>query len=293
MRHAIQKIGLVINTQHPKAAEVGRRIRRVAMKLGAEVVMESRSAALMQIKGRTFRGMMSAVDGVVVAGGDGTLLKTVAHASVLDRPVLGVALGSLGFLTPLPPERIDKGLADFISGEWDACARTILEVRLKRRGDAEKNGRFLGYALNEVVLSRFEGARLVHLSAWVDDELVTVYSADGVIVATPTGSTAYSLSSHGAILTPDAPVLCLTPVCPHTLTNRPVIFSERSVVRMAPDQASRLRVTLDGHRTARVPEDGEIEIRASERKLRWVQPKPYRFFEVLRNKLNWRGSATR
>ncbi len=284
---AIQAVALVLNVERRESVALGRLVARVAARLKVRVFPEQRSARLMGRAGESLARVVARSDGVIVAGGDGTLLATVPEAAARGCPVLGINAGSLGFLTAIPAERAERAVEAFLKGDWCAHERTLLEARVSRGGGAARRA---GVALNEAALGRGAGPVLARFSVRVDDELVSDYSADGLIVATPTGSTAYSLSSGGAVLTPDAPVFILTPVCPHTLTNRPVIVSDRSVVRIRPEAGCRMVLTLDGHRCVRVEAGGEVELRLAPERLVLATLRNYNFFKVLRGKLRWSGS---
>ena len=283
----ITKLGLVLNIKRPEARVVAREIIAVARQLKCQVIFEKESAIFLGKKGLPITQLMQKVEGLIVAGGDGTLLALVPLAAKLQCPILGINLGSLGFLTSTPRSQATKATKDFLRGDWFLEERTLLEVWINREKRRQER---LGLALNEALLVRKEGSLLAHFSVRVGSDLVTNYFADGIIVATPTGSTAYSLSANGAIVTPNAPVLILTPICPHTLTNRPVIFSDQAVVRIKPERGDSLRITLDGRRERVLNSNSEAEICLAKEKLLLAMPKSYRFFEVLRRKLDWRGS---
>jgi NAD+ kinase len=287
MRAIINKVGLVLNIKRPEAREVGREISQVARNLGCELFLEKETAEFLGKRGLPLSQLVRKVKGLIVAGGDGTLLSLVGLVAKRQCPVLGINLGSLGFLTSTPRSRTQQGVKDFLSGDWLLDERTLLEVWVKRGKQRQKK---IGLALNEALFTRKHGSLLAHLSVRIGSDLVTNYFADGIIIATPTGSTAYSLSANGAVVTPNAPVLILTPICPHTLTNRPVIFSDQSIVSVKPERGDSLRLTLDGRRETVLTSNCEAEISLAKEKLQLVMPRGYRFFEVLRRKLDWRGS---
>lgn len=229
----------------------------------------------------------SRVEGFVVAGGDGTLLAAVPAAAVSGRPLLGINMGSLGFLTPVVLAEAEAALTAFIGGDWVAAQRGLLRAEVDGGGGGRVD---LGLALNEVTVGRRGVSRLVRFRVWVNDELVTSYSADGLVIATPTGSTAYSLSSHGPVLTPDAPVIGLTPICPHTLSNRPLVVSDRSRIRLRPEPDQELMISVDGRREEPLSGGEELRVALAAERLTLALPRGFGFFELLRNKLNWRGS---
>ena len=283
----ITKLGLVLNIKRPEARVVAREIMAVARQMKCPVFLEKESAAFLGRAGLSLSQLIKKVDGIIVAGGDGTLLTLVPQAAKQQCPVLGINLGSLGFLTSTLRSQARKVTKDFVQGNYILEERTLLEVWIN---SSQRHYKRIGLALNEALLIRKQGSLLAHFSVKVGSDLVTNYFADGIIIATPTGSTAYSLSANGAIVVPNAPVLILTPICPHTLTNRPVIFSNQAVVRIKSDRGDSLRVTLDGRREAVLTPSCEVEVCLAKEKLLLAMPKNYRFFEVLRRKLDWRGS---
>ncbi len=284
----MKTIGLVVNTEKPGARQMAALLARTARQKKIQIVHEKRTAQLLGVTGIPLSSLAKKVDGLVVAGGDGTLLSAVPAAAAADIPVLGINLGTLGFLTMVTHGQAVEAFTDFAAGRCTPQKRALLEVWLHAPEEKPKR---LGVALNDAVFSRCHGLLLVDFEVSVDDRLVTRYSADGIIVATPTGSTAYSLSSHGALVSPDSPVWCLTPICPHSLTNRPLIVSDASTVRVRPHESNRLLLTLDGQREFTVREHQEVVIRRAPDSLTLALHGHYCFFSILRTKLRWSGSS--
>jgi NAD+ kinase len=224
---------------------------------------------------------------VVVLGGDGTLLSMadcIAGAGI-SLPILGVNFGSLGFLTEVTLPELYGALDAALSG----AAR--VEERMMLQSTTDRHGASLGrhIALNDVVITKAARARMIDLSVSVGDEFVTRVKADGLIVATPTGSTAYNLAAGGPIVQPQVDALILTPIAPHTLTNRPIVIPARSVVHVKPLIESRdeVFVTFDGQAGFQLKEGDEILVRRADRPLRLIRPSTRSYFEVLRQKLKW------
>ncbi|MCC6352987.1 MAG: NAD(+)/NADH kinase [Verrucomicrobiae bacterium] len=280
MRQEIRSLALVVNGRHPEAGRARERLAHHVAGLG--VPME----CLGPEDPERLADVASRAEGIVVAGGDGTLLAAVPAAAIAGRPLLGINMGSLGFLTPVVLAEAEEAVTAFVRGDWVAAQRSLLRAESSGGGGRAD----LGLALNEVTVGRRGVSRLVRFRVWVDDELVTSYSADGLVIATPTGSTAYSLSSHGPVLTPDAPVIGLTPICPHTLSNRPLVVSDRSRIRLRPEPGQDLVVSVDGRREEALSGDGELCVALAPERLTLALPRGFGFFELLRNKLNWRGS---
>jgi NAD+ kinase len=221
---------------------------------------------------------------LVVLGGDGTLLAAARALQGREIPLFAVNLGGLGFLTAITIDEIFPELERALRGEHRIGQRRMLRCELQR-GDALISGY---EALNDVVLTKASIARMIDLDAYVDAQLVCAYKADGLIVSTPTGSTAYSLSAGGPIIYPRVSALLLTPISPHTLTNRPVIVPDASVIRIvnhAEDGGTYL--TIDGQVGEPLKRGDEVICRRSAHVLQLIRPPRARFFDVLRQKLKW------
>jgi NAD+ kinase len=220
----------------------------------------------------------------LVIGGDGTLLGTVEAASASDVPVVGVNLGRLGFMASFSPEDITHHLSRFLAGEL--ASRRLSVMRCQASNGAEI------HALNDVVV-KGRSSRLVRLEVCCESERVNTYHADGVIFSTPTGSTAYNLSAGGPIIHPLAKVLAITPINPHTLSNRSIVLDDSHVLKIRPmDDAADLQISADG-RPLDLPENPfpiQLTI-ARDRVFTLVQPEDYSHYFVLRNKLLWNGDA--
>ena len=225
---------------------------------------------------------------IIVLGGDGTILSTVHALGRNLRPIFGINLGTLGFLTCLGPADCRQAAHSIIAGTYVLSVRSLLEVEVIR-GDAVI-GRHLG--LNDAVISRGALSRLIRLETRVNGSLLTEYNADGLIVATPTGSTAYSLSAGGPLLTPDSNVFAITPICPHTLTNRSVIIGDQACVEVRlSKQQEEIYLTVDGQRAIPMQPLDWVRIRRSERTLALAMLPDLPFFELARRKLKWSGNS--
>jgi len=224
----------------------------------------------------------AAVDVMVALGGDGTFLYGARLVADHDVPLLGLNLGSLGYLTPYALEDARSALIDVVEGRLPIEQRMRLIVSLHRK-DAPPESQA---ALNEAVINQREVARLIDLLATTNGDTITSYKADGLILCTPTGSTAYNLSAAGPILSPDLEAIVLTPICPHTLSNRPLVVSADKGVIVT--NASRYHgvLTVDGHWSREVGPGDFVEIKKAQRNLRIFRP-GHSFFKILRQKLGW------
>jgi NAD+ kinase len=223
---------------------------------------------------------------MIVLGGDGTLLSAARAVNGRNIPLFAVNLGGLGFLTAIKIDELYPQLERALRGELDTDCRALLQTELWR--GRERVATYEG--LNDMVLAKAEIARMIDLEVYVDNSFVCVYKADGLIVATPTGSTAYSLSAGGPIVFPSVAAFSITPICPHTLTNRPVIVPDRSVIQVTvcgDDHTTYL--TIDGQVGELLKKGDRVVCRRSEHSISLIRPPNLLFFDVLREKLKWGG----
>ena len=230
---------------------------------------------------------------VVVLGGDGTLM-SVARAQRHGVPILGVNLGSLGFLTEINRGELYPSMVEILAGRFATEARSLLDVELEAapRPSPTSIGQpraALSYkALNDVVVTKSALARIIDLRVEVDGRLVARYRSDGLILSTPTGSTAYNLSAGGPIVYPTLPVIVLTPICPHTLTHRPLVVPESSLIEVrleTPDQE--VYLTIDGQEGTTLEPDDRVRVRSSRARANLVRISGRSFYDSLRSKLRW------
>lgn len=228
-------------------------------------------------------------DLVISIGGDGTFLETLHRMGGCSCPVAGVNIGHLGFLTACQDEDVENLAKAFTAGQHLEIQRCMLKVSMCEEGGEKRE--FI--AINEVVLMRGETGRLVSLLAKVDGELLNEYRADGLIVATPTGSTAYSLAAGGPLVGPQAKVMVITPICPHTLSGRPLVIGDNSIIELAsnPENQEPILFTVDGRDILRVAPDSTVRVERAAAPLRVVRLPGHSFYETLRKKLAWSGGG--
>ena len=228
--------------------------------------------------------LASESDLLVVLGGDGTLLAAVRLVGDREIPILGVNLGFLGFLTSVTLDELYPLLEATLADQHEISIRMVLKAQLVRDGKAGVGAR----GLNDAVINQTASARLMDFDVHVDGNHVSRYRADGIIVATPTGSTAYSLSAGGPIVLPDIHAFLITPICPHMLTNRPLVISDSSIIEIAPEQHGEpVHLTLDGQMGFQLEAGDRVRIERASTRVHLVQPAGKSYFEVLRNKLGW------
>ena len=281
-------IGLIA---HPRKKGVRDLIKAVGdefRKLGVAVRLEKDAAAIVGEKNSlTIPELAGQTDLLVVLGGDGTILNVADHLAEHTKPIFGINVGSLGFLTCSTSADYKQAVQAVANGKIQFSQRTMLQVQLTT--DGKQGPPAIG--LNDVVLSRGKLSRLILLRVRVDGESLTEFNADGIIVATPTGSTAYSLSAGGPIMGPETGVFVITPICPHVLTNRSVIVREESVIEIeVSDPDDPVYLAVDGRDPSLLKFGDIVTIRRTEKKLPLAVMPDVSFFGVVRQKLKWSGS---
>ncbi|MGQ9836122.1 MAG: NAD(+)/NADH kinase [Thermoanaerobaculaceae bacterium] len=278
-----KKLGLVVKTSSPEAMALGREVcSRVAAR-GVEVVLDEQSAAALGQAGGPPRWRLgSVVDAVLVLGGDGTFL-SVTRGCPASTPVAGVNMGTLGFLTEHPSDAVWQLVDGLLSGDVVCEERQRLRCQLDQGNGTED---FL--VLNDVVIAKGALARILTITVEVGGEFLSHYRADGLILATPTGSTAYNLSAGGPIVHPSLPALTITPICPHTLSNRPLVvpLSSTVTVRVQPGDEDAF-LTLDGQYGRPLNWKQVVRVLPKAEPLSIVRPRGLSFFALLHNKLKW------
>jgi NAD+ kinase len=269
----IQKLAFVVNSGKEGANELVADLVKVAQSMGVE------TAEIYDFP--LEKGFLVGCDACCVVGGDGTLLGVVPEATREQVPVIGINRGRLGFLTTFSGGEVREDFSDLLKGEFQISYRSVLEGRI---GTGETV-----VGLNDILVKATEHARIVHLEVYAGDELVTVYICDGLIISTPTGSTAYNLSAGGPLLQPNADVIAMTPICPHTMSNRSIIFQDDITLRVRNcHEEVNLLIAADGQRTLVLGAE-PVAIRISEKKFPLAQKVGYSHFEILRTKLKWSG----
>jgi len=282
------KIGLIAHTGKPGVAELIRTLGAEFERFKLPVLFEAKTAALAGLASDgTVEDLGRQADLLVVLGGDGTILSVVGQLGDLIKPVFGINVGSLGFLTCANSSASAEAVECIAAGKMVFSDRTLLEVTAQVAGKASTTMT----GLNDAVLSRGEMSRLVRLKTRVNGEQLTEFNADGLIVATPTGSTAYSLSAGGPILAPESRAFVITPICPHVLTNRSIIVGENAVIEIeVTEREYPVFLTVDGREPLPIEAGSTVGIRKSHRVLPLASLPGVSFFGVVRQKLKWSGS---
>lgn len=282
------KVGIIANPNKAGARAALDQLIEVLNDRDMRVLLETETAVLGgRAKGFAGGPLAEESDVIAVLGGDGTMLHAMAMLGGTSKPLAGINIGNLGFLTSCTDTEIELFAESLKTKQFFTSHRTLLCASVLR-ANGERH-QFL--ALNEAVLARGQTGRLVSLSASVDGELLNHYRADGLIVATPTGSTAYSLSAGGPLISPAAGVFVITPICPHTLSQRSLIVDDAATIQLSPDHTDEgpMLFTVDGRDCVEIDEKDRIEVKKSERSLNLLRLRDHSFYAALRQKLNWRG----
>jgi NAD+ kinase len=281
-------IGIIAHTGKPGVGDLVNAIAREFSRFSITTLLEKETGRLAGKKSEySIVELGAATDLLVVAGGDGTILRAVEQLGEMIKPIFGINVGSLGFLTTASSATYREAVECLAKDRINFSRRALLEARV-RLGE-KQTAKLL--ALNDAVLSRGELSRLVMLRTRVNGEPLTDFNADGLIVATPTGSTAYSLSAGGPILDPESGVFVITPICPHVLTNRSIIVAEGSTIEIeASDPDYPVFLTLDGRKPIHVERGSVVTIRKAKKTLPLASLPDASFFSVVRQKLKWSGS---
>lgn len=282
----IKTIGICSKPNAARASEVAPALIEWLRQHGITVRADEETAACGAglVEGMPREKVPDGCDLIVVLGGDGTLLSAARAIGRREIPLFPVNLGGLGFLTAISVEEIYPELERALYGELRVAKRRLLSAEVVR------NHQVIAHydALNDAVLGKASLARIIDLEVYVDHQFVSSYKADGLIVATPTGSTAYSLAAGGPIIYPTVPALCLTPICPHMLTNRPLIVSETSVIEIrsiGPEEG--MYLTIDGQVGTPLEHGDKVMCRSGDWSLLLIRPPRMQYFDVLRQKLKW------
>lgn len=287
----MKKVGLVVNIQKENALEVARGIEIWFQDKGTEVIwLEQKS--YFQGKKDTVPplNLSSDLDMILVLGGDGTLLNTARAVAKNQIPLLGVNMGHLGFLTEVELSGMFYSFEKILNGEFRTEERMMLACNVVRKGQAIKS--FL--ALNDIVVTKGAFSRMIMLDAFVDGHFVDTYPADGLIISSPTGSTAYSLSAGGPLVSPEMELMLVTPICPHTLYSRPMVVCPQMEVRVIlRSEKGEVMLTVDGQYGYKLEHEDEIMIKKSSLKTRLIRLQEKTFYDILREKLRESGGHNR
>jgi len=273
-------IALFPNTIKKQSIDISRNIIEFLVSQGITVVTEDDDIEALGAMPLSSVDL-SAINFIISLGGDGTILRIVHHHPELQVPILAINLGSLGFMADIPIYEIYSSLKNLLEGDFHVQTRIVM--------DGKSNGSS-NFAVNEIVVHRAQNPCLIDLAIYVDNHYLNTFSADGIIIATPSGSTAYSLAAGGPILTPEINAFVLTPISPHTISNRPIVFLPKREIRVEYISAHEpVEVTYDGFPSFSIKTGETLHITRSERSFQLVCMPSHDYFSTLRTKLGWAG----
>jgi NAD+ kinase len=287
------QIGLIANPDKKGAAELLRKLLDAFASKGTACLLEKNSAKLVDSdKGIDLAELAEASGILVVLGGDGSLLWVLSQLKEKIKPLAGINIGNLGFLSCTTGAEYQQ-LVDVIDGgDYSLSERSIVKASLSVKQDGKEMDKGEFFGLNEVTISRAASSRVIQIEAWVNGQFVNHFSGDGVILSTPTGSTAYSLSAGGPVIDPAAKVFTLTPICPHALANRAIVMSDSVEIELLmPEPRDPLLMSIDGHPVAEIDTTAKVKVERAGFNLPLLAMPDASFYEVLHHKLGWFGSA--
>ena len=250
--------------------------------LGGQAMLDSRYSKVFvntSIIFGDFEDILNQCDCILAIGGDGTMIHSAKHGVIVDKPVLGLNAGRLGFLAQVEQSELDIALERLVQGDYTVELRTILEVQI--------NGKHFDFAINDAVISKSNEVNIVDFEVYSGERHMSSFRADGIIIATPTGSTAYSLSAGGPVVDPTVEAMLMTPICPHLLTARPTLFSGRHHLNISSKQS--LLLCVDGEPSVRVKQASKVTVRQADIRAKFISLGEKEFFEILSKKIGDRG----
>jgi NAD+ kinase len=288
MASKFKSVGLIGKFGDPKVSEAILRVHSVLQNHEIKVLLDQATAEQhtnLEIETASRNKIGQTCDLAIVVGGDGTLLDAARSLSDHGVPIVGVNLGRLGFLADVSPKEVETKLEEILKGEYTEEERFLLHASVERDGKIIAEGD----ALNDVVIHKWEVARMIEFETKINQQYVHTHRSDGLIVSTPTGSTAYALSGGGPILHPGLDAVTIVPICPHTLSNRPVVVTSDSVIEITITEGGRNdgQLTCDGQLHHRLEMGDTVKVMAKPKKLRLLHPSGYDYYQILRAKLHW------
>lgn len=287
----MKKIGIITNIDRDTEFKYTRQLAESIEKRGGSALMPDKLAKEAGVGTSCGEedGIFDESEVIVCLGGDGTFLKAARRLYTRDIPILGINLGNLGFLTEVDRNEIDQAIGQLFSGMYEIEKRMMLDTTIYRK-DAEPEHDF---ALNDVVIARGAVSRILHVKAYINDVFVDSFPGDGLIISSPTGSTAYSLSAGGPIVEPETDLMLITPICPHILYSRSFVTKPDSVIGavIGEDYQHSAMVTCDGREDHEIKGGDKVEVKKSPFSIKLIKMKSRNFFNVLRTKIYYRGES--
>ena len=281
MPQDIKKVGVLLRPSTPELKTTFFKLEKIFHKYEIEVAIDSISGAMIDVMGMEFTRLCKECDALVTLGGDGTLISTVRRSLEYEIPVLGVYAGNLGFLADINIEELESFVQKIKAKEYRIDERAVLDATIYKDGE-----KITLHAFNDIVVTRPSISNMITLETLVDSQAFNTYNGDGVIVSTPTGSTAYNLSAGGPVLFPLTKVFTLTPICPHSLTQRPVVLPGEFSIEMKTADSKAL-IIVDGQDMHEFEQGDSLHIKLADNYAKLIHRNEFNYFEVLKEKLGW------
>jgi len=278
---SIKTVGVVLRPSTPELKNDYFQLEKIFRSHSINVIIESISGGMIGVMGMDFDVMCESADILVTLGGDGTLISAVRRSFKYDIPILGVYAGSLGFLADVELDELELFVEKMLAGDYRMDERSILEATF-----LQNSKEVTQYAFNDIVLTRHSVSNMIHVETLVDGKAFNTYFGDGVIVATPTGSTAYNLSAGGPVLFPLTNVFALTPICPHSLTQRSVVLPGKFTIEMKTPKERALLI-IDGQDKHELEQNESLKIKLATNRVKLIHRDEFNYFDVLKEKLGW------
>lgn len=279
----MNNITLIVKPHSEAAKPLAEQIYTLLKKKNKNILLEERAAAVLNLPENSAEEIKEKSELIIVLGGDGTLISAIRLVEDKDTPILGINLGRLGFLTETKVEEAIQVIENILEGNYRCEQRMKLNGKIVN-GEAE----FSMDVLNDIVIHKGALARIIEMDVFIDNMFVNTYRADGLIIATPTGSTAYSLAAGGPIVIPTMNSILITPICPHSLTHRPVVVPDNSEIKIIiKSEDEKIYITFDGQIGKKLEKNDEIIIKKSKNYARLIIPKNRNYYSLLREKLHW------
>lgn len=276
----IQKAGIVLRPNTPELKDYFFRLKKALEENGIEPILDKNSANMIGIDGEEWDKLCKSVDIFISVGGDGTLISTVRNSFEYQKPTLGINMGRLGFLTDIQKDEIESFAKKLVNKEYRIDKRMVLEVELK-----SKNKKM--FALNDLVITRKHISKMVHIKASIDNKPFNTYYGDGLIISTPTGSTAYNISAGGPLIYPFSQIFVITPICPHSLTQRPLVLPASFEIDIEINDDEKAAAVLDGQEVCELYPKEVLSVKIAKLHALLIHKKERSFFAVLKEKFRW------
>jgi NAD+ kinase len=275
---SIKQVGIILRPESPHIKSIYLDISSAIESMGIKVLLEKQSASMINIDGYEFDELCQKVDFLITVGGDGTLMSTARRSILHNKAVLGINIGRLGFLTDIHPNEIVKVISDITEGKYTIDERCLLEIEVNNQKMV---------AFNDVAFSKSPKANMVDILAKIDGRKFNNYYGDGLIISTPTGSTAYNLSCGGPIVHPSCDAIIATPICAHSLTQRPFVLPNKFLLELATSNTLGAKIVIDGQNSFEIKKDEIVKVGVSKHKAKLIYINDRDYFSILSEKMKW------